>query len=378
MRLTAVLLLAALSGIPDAAPAQPDRPIVPEAGTVQIETLAQGLEHPWALAVLPDGRFLITERPGRLRVVSRGGAIAEPVAGVPAVFAHGQGGLLDVALAPNFETSRLIYMSYAEPGANDTAGTAVARGRINTTLSAIENLEVIFRQEPKVSGGNHFGARLVFRRDGTLFVTLGERFRFAPAQDPRNHLGSIVRINPDGTPPRDNPRIDQHQARPETWSYGHRNIQAAALHPETGALWIAEMGPRGGDELNQPEGGKNYGWPLVSWGTHYDLTKIPEPPTRPDLAASVYHWIPSIAPSGMVIYSGSLFPHWRGSMLIGGLRAAAVVRVTMNGESVINEERIRIGARVRDVREGQDGSVYLLTDETRGKLLRLTPGGPRQ
>jgi glucose/arabinose dehydrogenase len=373
MHLPAILILILLSAAPDSARAQSDRVIATEAGPVRVETVARGLEHPWALAFLPDGRFLVTERPGRLRVVAANGEIAPPVAGVPTVFARGQGGLLDVALAPDFATSRVVYLSYAEPGPNNRAGTTVARGRLNADASALEDTGVIFRQEPKVEGANHFGSRLVFARDGTLFIALGERYKFEPAQDLGNHLGTIVRINPDGSAPADNPFVNRQGAWPEIWSYGHRNIQAATLHPLTGALWVAEMGPRGGDELNRPMAGGNHGWPLVSWGTHYDLTPIPAPSTRPDLAGSVHHWTPSIAPSGMTVYTGDLFPAWRGSLLIGALRGAAILRVTLNGEAFASEERIGIGARVRDVRQGPDGAVHLLTDESRGRLLRLIP-----
>ncbi|WP_291606037.1 PQQ-dependent sugar dehydrogenase [Bradyrhizobium sp.] len=343
-------------------------------GTVQIETVSRGLEHPWALAFLPDGRILVSERPGRLRVVSKDGALSQPLQGVPNVFARGQGGLLDLALAPDFAEERLVYLTFAEPGDGGKAGTALARARLNEAATALEQFEVVFRQLPKVNGPNHFGGRIVFARDGThVFVTLAERFKFEPAQDLSNHLGKIVRLNRDGSPPSDNPFVGRQDARGEVWSYGHRNIEAAALHPQTGELWIAEMGPRGGDELNRPQGGKNYGWPLVSWGQHYDGRDISDPPTRPDLADAVHHWTPVISPSGMTFYTGGMFPDWRGSLLIGGLSASAVVRLTLQGDKVVSEDRIRVGARVRDVRQGPDGAVYVLTDEKDGALLRLTP-----
>jgi aldose sugar dehydrogenase len=347
--------------------------VTSQTGKVRIETIARGLEHPWGLAFLPDGRMLVTERPGRLRVVSKEGQISEPLSGVPRVFARGQGGLLDVALAPDFASSRLVYLTYAEPGEGGTAGTAVARGRLNDAATGLDNLQVIFRQQPKVEGPNHFGSRLVFTPDGKLFVTLAERFKFDPAQDLSNHLGSIVRINLDGTVPNDNPFVGRQNARPEIWSYGHRNIQAATLHPQTGALWVAEMGPRGGDELTRPEAGKNYGWPEVSWGRHYDGRDIPDPPTRPNFAGSIHQWTPVISPSGMTVYSGDVFPAWRGSLLIGGLSASAIVRVTLDGEKVTGEDRINLNARVRDVRQGPDGAVYALTDADSGRLVRLTP-----
>jgi glucose/arabinose dehydrogenase len=347
-----------------------ERVIETELGRVAMETAAGGLEHPWGLAFLPDGRMLVTERLGRLRVISEDGALSEPLAGVPDVAASGQGGLLDVALDPDFASNRLVYLSYAEPGAGG-ASTAVARGRLDG--GALEDVQVIFRQQPKVSGGNHFGSRLVFARDGTLFVTLGERFKFEPAQDLSNHLGTIVRINADGSVPADNPFVGRPDARPEIWSYGHRNVQGADLHPETGRLWSLEFGPRGGDELNIPEPGRNYGWPLVSWGRHYTFIDIPDPPTRPDLAPSIYHWDPAISPSGMAFYTGDLFSGWRGDLLIGALGVRSLVRLTLDGDRVTGEERIKMGARIRNVRQGPDGAVYLLTDQDDGAILRLTP-----
>jgi aldose sugar dehydrogenase len=338
--------------------------------TVRIETVAEGLEHPWGLAFLPDRRMLVTERPGRLRIVSTNGAVSKPLAGVPEVFAQGQGGLLDVALDPDFAASRLVYLSYAEPGQGG-ASTAVARGRLDG--DRLQDVRVIFRQQPKVGGGNHFGSRLVFAPDGKLFVTQGDRFKFDPAQDLSNEIGKIVRINPDGSIPRDNPFVGKPGAAPAIWSYGHRNVQAAAMHPTTGALWEIEHGPRGGDELNIAEAGRNYGWPLVSWGNHYDGRDIPDPPTRPDLTPSLYQWTPVIAPSGMTFYSGKLFADWKNDLLVGGLATQVVVRLNQDGKSAREKERIDVGARVRDVVEGPEGAVYLLTDESRGKVLRLTP-----
>ncbi len=338
--------------------------------SVRIDTVAEGLVHPWGLAFLPDGRMLVTERPGRLRIVSPEGALSEPLAGVPEVFAQDQGGLLDVALDPDFVTNRLVYLSYAEPGPGG-ASTAVARGRLEG--NALADVRVIFRQEPKVEGGNHFGSRLVFAPDGKLFVTLGERFKFEPAQDLSNHLGTIVRIDPDGSVPQDNPFVGRQDAKPEIWSYGHRNIQAAAIHPETGALWEVEHGPRGGDELNIAEAGRNYGWPLVSWGRHYTGGDIPDPPTRPDLAQSILQWTPVIAPSGMSFYTGKLFADWRGELLVGSLVDEAVVRIAQDGSSAREKARVPIGARVRDVVQGPEGAIYVLTDEDDGRLLKLTP-----
>jgi glucose/arabinose dehydrogenase len=349
-----------------------ERVIETEAGPIEVETLARGLDHPWGLASLPDGRMLVTERAGRLRSVSKEGKLSEPISGVPEVVAKGQGGLLDVALDPDFASNRLVYLSYSEAGEGG-ASTAVARGRLNEAVTALDDVEVIFRQQPKVSGNNHFGSRLVFSPDGTLFVTLGERFKFDPAQDLSSHLGKIVRIHPDGSVPSDNPFVGRDDAKPEIWSYGHRNVQGAALHSETGRLWTHEFGPRGGDALNIPEAGRNYGWPLVSFGRHYEGPNIPDPPTRPDLAQPIYHWTPVISPSGMIFYTGDVFPKWKGNILIGGLSSEALVRLTLDGQRVTREERIDMGERIRDVHQGDDGAVYLLTDKSDGEILRLTP-----
>jgi aldose sugar dehydrogenase len=343
---------------------------------ILVETVAGGLNHPWGLAFLPDGGMLVTERPGRLRLVAADGKVSPALAGVPSVYAQGQGGLLDVALAPDFAASRLVYLSFAEPGEGG-ASTAVARGRLNEAATALEGTTVIFRQQPKVTGGNHFGSRLAFARDGKLFVTTGERFKFEPAQDLSNQIGKILRINPDGSVPQDNPFAGRAGVRPEIWSYGHRNIQSAAIHPETGALWEVEHGPRGGDELILAEPGRNYGWPLVSWGRHYDGRDIPDPPTRPDLAGSVHQWTPVIGPSGMAFYTGEAFPAWRGDVLIGGLVSQGLVRVSLDGTRMTGEERIALGARIRDVRQGPDGFVYALTDADNGRILRLRPAGAR-
>ena len=340
-------------------------------GTIGVETVAGGLVHPWGLAFLPDGRMLVTERPGRLRIVSPDGTVGAPLDGVPQVFARGQGGLLDVALDPDFAETSLVYLSFAEPG-DGGASTAVARGRL--AGDRLEGTEVIFRQQPKLGGGAHFGGRLAFAPDGTLFVTTGERNALDPAQDLSNHLGTVARINPDGSVPADNPFVEQEGALPEIWSYGHRNIEGAFIHPGTGELWTHEMGPRGGDELNVPEAGRNHGWPVVSWGDHYDGREIPDPPTRPEFADAVTYWVPSISPSGMIHYTGGAFPEWQGDLLIGGLSSRALVRLEVDGRSVTGEERIDFGVRLRDVAEGPDGAVYRLTDEPDGEILRLTPG----
>ncbi|WP_276499109.1 PQQ-dependent sugar dehydrogenase [Pontibacter litorisediminis] len=340
-----------------------------EAGDIKVETLAQNLDHPWGMAFLPDSRLLVTERAGTLRILDQNNKLSEPLKGTPEVFTQGQGGMLDVALDPDFQQNNLVYLSFAEPGDNNTASTAVGRGRLEG--NEIKDFKVIFRQEPKVEGPNHFGGRIVFTPDGHLVLTLGERFKFDPAQDLSNHLGTIVRLNPDGTVPKDNPFVGKQDAREEIWSYGHRNIESAAIDPATGNLWIVEMGPMGGDELNQPQAGKNYGWPVVSWGDNYDGSKIPRPSTRPEFADAVIHWTPTISPSGMIFYTGSMYPKWKGSALIGGLTSSGIVRVQLNGGKAEEVERIPLTVRVRDVEQAPDGSIYVLTDQDNGKILKL-------
>ena len=346
---------------------------------VKVETFVSGLEHPWGLAFLPDGRMLVTERPGRLRIVSRDGHLSPPLGGVPQVYAHGQGGLLDVALDPKFPENRLVYLSYAEPGKGGTAGTAVARGCL--AENRLDSVRVIYRQEPKVSGSsNHIGSRLVFRRDGTLFITQGDRYNQRDkVQDLSNDFGKIVRINPNGTIPRDNPFVGKSGARPEIWSYGHRNVQCAALHPETGELWTVEHGARGGDELNHPEAGKNYGWPVITYGVDYSGEKIGEGVAKPGMEQPVYFWDPVIAPSGMCFYTTDAFPQWKGSVFIGSLTPGLLVRLTLKDGRVAGEERYfyELHERIRDVRQGPDGMLYLLTDSPDGRILRLSPEAAR-
>jgi glucose/arabinose dehydrogenase len=366
-------IVGVLGSVPQHALPQ-DRTLNTQSGRTTVRTITADLNHPWGLAFLPDGRMLVTERAGRLRIVTAEGTVSPPLGGVPRVMARGQGGLLDVALDPDFASNRLVYLSYSEPGEGGSS-TAVARGRLDG--NALSGVQVIFSQQPKINDTKHFGSRLVFARDGKLFITTGERFQFAPAQDLSNHLGKILRINPDGSVPKDNPFVGRKNARPEIWSYGHRNSQGAALHPQTGALWENEHGPRGGDEINIPEAGKNYGWPLVSWGNHYNGEPIAKPPTRPDLAGSIYHWTPVIAVSGMMFYTADLFPRWRGNVLVGGLVSRGVVRLTLDGAKVTGEERIGLGARIRAVQQGPDGAVYVLTDEDNGKVLRLSPADQR-
>lgn len=342
-----------------------------EAGEVQVENLAGGLTHPWGMAFLPDGQLLVTERAGQLRILRTDNTLSEPLGGTPEVFNRGHGGLLDVALDPDFENNRLVYLSFSEPGASNTATTALGRGRLEG--ESIRDFTVIFRQKPMVEGPNHFGGRIVFSPQGPLFLTLGERFKFDPAQELSNHLGTIVRINPDGSIPADNPFVGQENAEDAIWSYGHRNIESAAIDPNTGLLWVAEMGPQGGDELNQPEAGRNYGWPVVSWGEHYNGEDIPDPPTRPEFADALNHWTPVISPSGMEFYTGSRFPDWQDQALIGGLTSQGIVRVRINGEQAEEAGRISLDTRIRDVEQAPDGSIYVLTDQDNGNIWRLIP-----
>jgi glucose/arabinose dehydrogenase len=339
-----------------------------------VTTVARGLEHPWGMAFLPDGRALVTERPGRLRVVAKDGTLSVPISGVPRVLAQGQGGLLDVALDPQFATNKLVYLSFAEPDGN-VSGTAVARGRFTGT--SLEDVKVIYRQQPKVAGAGHFGSRLVFRRDGTLFVTQGDRMRYREqAQDLKSGLGKVVRINRDGSIPKDNPFVGRKDALPEIWSYGHRNVQSAVLHPETGALWTVEHGARGGDELNRPEAGKNYGWPVITYGRDYSGLAIGNGITaKAGMEQPVYYWDPVIAPSGMTVYTGNAYPGWKGSLFIGSLTPGAIVRLSMSNGRVAREERFlgELRERIRDVEQGPDGLLYLLTDSDDGRLLRIDP-----
>jgi glucose/arabinose dehydrogenase len=345
-------------------------------GKVRIVTVAEGLEHPWGVAFLPDGRALVTERPGRLRIVGADGKLGAPLEGVPAVSATGQGGLLDVQLDPDFAKNRLVYLSYAEPreGGN---GTAVARGTL--TERGLDDVQVIFRQDVTINGRHHFGSRLVFDRGGRLFVTLGDRnSERARAQTLDSHIGKVVRIERDGKVPADNPFVGRADAKPEIWSYGHRNVQGAALHPVTGELWTNEHGPRGGDELNRTLAGLNYGWPKVTYGVEYSGKTISESATAPGIEPPVHYWVPSIATSGMLFYTGTRFPKWKGNAFVGGLATQQLSRLEMDGNKVVREEVLLKGVlnqRVRDVEQGPDGFIYLLTDEDNGKLLRLEPAG---
>jgi glucose/arabinose dehydrogenase len=342
-------------------------------GALKVETVASGLEHPWALAFMPDGRILVTERAGRLRIVEKDGKLSAPLSGIPEVFAEEQGGLLDVAIDPQFAQNGLVYLAFAEPG-DGGAGTAVARGRLGER--GLEGTEVIYRQQPKTGHGNHFGSRLVFDRAGKLFVTQGDRFDQRPkVQDLSTTIGKVVRINPDGSIPNDNPFVGKEGALPEIWSIGHRSVQAAALDPATGQLWTVEHGARGGDELNHPEAGKNYGWPVITYGVDYSGAKIGEGTAKAGMEQPVYYWDPVIAPSGLLFYTGDVFPGWNGSLLIGSMQPGALVRLELRDGKVAKEERYRgeLGARIRDVQQGPDGLVYVVTDEGAGRLLRISP-----
>lgn len=346
-------------------------------GAVTVESVARGLENPWSLAFLPDGRMLVSERGGRLRVVTVQGRIGPPIAKVPEVWAQGQGGLLDVVLAPDFAQSQMIFFSYSEPrdGGN---GTAVAKARLllKGDGGALHDLRVIFRQLPTIDSNLHFGSRLVFARDGALFVTLGERYSErlqAPRSD--NHLGKVVRISADGSVPPGNPYVGAADAKSELWSVGHRNPQGAALHPVTGQLWITEHGPKGGDEVNASKAGRNYGWPVVSYGVNYDGTAVGENRSeKAGLEPPLWHWTPSIAPSGLAFYTADRFAAWRGNLFAGSLKFGLLVRLTLDGEKVLAEERLLEGLnqRIRDVRQGPDGALYLLTDQSDGAVLRVS------
>ena len=344
-----------------------------------VTVVAGGLEHPWAVEPLPGGDLLVTERPGRLRVISAQGEVGEPVAGLPAVDARGQGGLLDVVLSPSFESDRTIFWSYAEPRQGGNA-TSVARGVLSADRKRLDQVRVIFRALPVYDGDKHFGSRLAFGPDGMLYITIGERSD-APmrpqAQQLDSHMGKTLRIHPDGTVPADNPFAGQAGARPEIWSQGHRNPQASAFDAG-GRFWVVEHGTQGGDELNLVEKGKNYGWPLVAYGEEYAGTPIPGAVTARDgTEQAVYYWDPVIAPSGAQFYSGTAFPAWQGSLFIGSLKEKRLVRLTLANNRVTGEEHLLVdrGQRVRDVRQGFDGALYLVTDEDRGELWRLAPTG---
>ncbi len=398
--LAASALLAACSGGPtsaqEAAPGQPVETRAPNApdqrpafdgqtrapgvrteASLRHRVMAEGLEHPWGLAALPDGRWLVTERPGRMRIITASGRIGEPIAGLPEVAARGQGGLLDVVLGPTFATDRMVYWSYAQPreGGN---GTAVARGRLSEDGRRVDQVQVIFTAQPTYDGDKHFGSSLAFDNAGHLFITLGERSDrpMRPgAQDLGSHMGKVIRINADGSVPDDNPFVGQAGARPEIWTLGHRNPQGIAIAGDD--VWTIEHGTRGGDELNHIQPGLNYGWPIIAYGIEYMGRPINEGITaREGLQQPVYYWDPVIAPGGMTFYDGAMFPEWSGNLLIAGLGGRHLVRLTLENSEVTGEERLLtdLGARIRDVTVASDGAVWIITDEDNGKLVRLSRG----
>ena len=350
--------------------------IASEKARFRVVTVASGLENPWALAFLPQGRMLVTERPGRMRIIARDGSLSAPLGGVPGVVAQGQGGLLDVVADREFAGNRTIYFCFSEAG-DGGAGSAVARARLGD--GSLEDVRVIFRQQPKVGGGLHFGCRIVISRDGLLYVTLGERYQRDRAQELSTHLGKVIRIRADGSTPPDNPFVNRAGVLPEVWSYGHRNPQGAVLHPQTGALWLHEHGARGGDEINVPEAGKNYGWPVITHGIDYSGAAIGVGKSAPGMEQPRYVWVPSIAPSGMAFYAGDAFPAWKGNLFIGALAGQRLIRLELDGTAVKHEERLlgELNQRIRDVRTGPDGLLYLLTDSANGRVLRLEPLGAR-
>nr|WP_315051809.1 PQQ-dependent sugar dehydrogenase [uncultured Brevundimonas sp.] len=337
--------------------------------------VASGLEHPWGLAMMPDGRWLVTEKPGRLRIVTGEGRISEPVQGLPRVDARGQGGLLDVVISPDFARDRMIYWSYAEPREGGNA-TSVARGRLSDDGARVENVQVIFRAQPTYDGDKHFGSALAFDQQGHLFITLGERSdkpMRPQAQDLNSHMGKTIRINADGTIPQDNPFVGREGARPEIFSYGHRNVQGVAVQPN-GAVWTIEHGTRGGDEINLEKPGANYGWPEVSYGIEYNGQPGPWVTAREGTEQPVYYWDPVIAPGGAAFYQGAMFPGWDGDLLVAGLRDKQLARLVIENDRVVGEERLLtdLGERVRDVAVAPDGAVWVITDEDDGKLVRLS------
>jgi aldose sugar dehydrogenase len=346
------------------------------AGELAVETIARGLDHLWAIAFLPDGRLLVTERPGRMRIVARDGKLSPALAGVPKVFASGQGGLHDVVLDRGYPQNQTIYFCYAEPvtgGARTTLASARLADQDNPRL---DNVKVIFQQDGPPSNSRHFGCRIVQADDGNLFLSLGDHGNFPnEAQNLGNHIGKVIRIRPDGSVPPDNPFVGRQGAKPEIWSYGHRNSQGLARHPASGQIWEHEHGPRGGDEVNLIEKGKNYGWPVIGYGIDYSGAKIHESTKKEGMEQPLWHWVPSIAPSGMAFYAGDLFPAWRGNLFVGALAAQLLVRLELDGQKVVREERLLRdqNERIRDVRQGPDGALWLATDSSSGRILRVAP-----
>lgn len=393
---TSILLFAFITSAYSQTTNTPPDVVSSSAGNIRIERLAT-LEFPWGMALLPDGRLLVTEKPGRLRIWANG-KMSEPVQGVPKVVFRGpsdQGGLLDVEIDPDFARNGFVYLSYVEaadpqpPDARETGdprfanyldtsdtiarGGAVARGKLEG--NQLRDVQVIWRQVPKTVGRGHFGNRIVFAKDGKLFITSGERMRFDPAQSLASNLGKVVRINSDGSIPNDNPFVGKTDALGDIWSYGHRNMLSAAIEPSSGQLWVVEMGPLGGDELNVIERGKNYGWPIVSNGDNYNSSPIPDHPSHKDFQNPVRSWSPVISPSGALFYTGSLFQGWRGSLLAGGLSSQALIRLTIDGGKVAVEERVDMKRRIRDLIQAPDGAILVIVDDKSGDLLRLSPSG---
>ncbi|CRN04587.1 Soluble aldose sugar dehydrogenase YliI precursor [Pseudomonas sp. URMO17WK12:I11] len=375
-RATWLVTLAAAALSPLLANAAAQQTFKSEEGTLTVDTVANGLRTPWALAFLPGGQdMLVTERPGNLRVINAEGKVGPAINGVPKVWAEGQGGLLDVALSPEFAKDRTVYLSYAEEGSDGKAGAAVGRGQLSTDRARLENFTVIFRQQPKLSVGNHFGSRLVFDRNGYLFIALGENNQRSTAQDLDKLQGKVVRILPDGEVPKDNPFYGQKNVRPEIWSFGHRNQQGAALNPWTGALWTNEHGPRGGDEINIPKPGKNYGWPIATHGINYSMLPIPEAKGKhvDGMVDPNHVWEKSPGVSGMAFYDSPVFTAWDHNLFIGALATQELIRLQLEGDKVVHEERLLgdLKARIRDVRVGPDGYLYVLTDDKDGELLKV-------
>lgn len=371
------LAAVAVAGLPrrtDARTVRADAPNQPLAVT----TVATGLENPWGLAFLPDGSLLVTERPGRLRRVTPDGEVSQPLEGGPRVLARGQGGLLGIALDRDFARTRHVFLSFAESREGSTNGTSVFRARLSAAGDGLEDGRVIWRQQPAFASSNHFGSRIVLDRSGHLLVTTGDRFsQMDLSQDPSNTIAKVVRITTNGEPAADNPRAaGRGDWAPEVWAIGLRNVQGAALHPESGLLWVSNHGPRGGDGLYAVRPGENYGWPLISWGTHYDGRPVNGGlRERQGLVQPLVHWTPSIAPSGLTFYTGDLMPAWKGSAFSGALAGRMMVRLVLEGERVVRQERLltELGHRFRDVQAGPDGALWALTDARDGALLRLAP-----
>ncbi|WP_049631074.1 PQQ-dependent sugar dehydrogenase [Cellvibrio sp. pealriver] len=369
-------LLAAALSLSLALPVAHAKPVEvkTEAGTIQVNVIAEGLENVWGMAFLPDGSILVNERAGRMRVVTADGKIGKPLTGLPEIVAQGQGGLLDVVTAPDFATSKKIYFSYSEPGKGGNS-TAVSSATLNG--NALENVTRVFSQQPKVNSNNHFGSRLVWAPDGTLFITLGDRYSEKDkAQTLDNHQGKVVRINADGSVPKDNPFVKTPGALPEIWSFGHRNMQGAAINPITKELWTGEHGPQGGDELNIDRAAKNYGWPVITYGENYGGGKIGEGTHKDGMEQPTYKWVPSIATAGFIFYTGDKFPQWKNNILLASLREQTLVRLVLDGDKIVKEERMlqkEIGQRLRSIVQGPDGLIYLATDEGKGKILQVSP-----